>query len=279
MNYKIVGDSCCDLPESLRKDKHFSLVPLTLMVDEYTIVDDETFNQKDFIKKVSESANGAKSACPSPERYMNEYMEENTDIYVITLSANLSGSYDSAYLGKRLYEEDGGKNRIHIFNSKSASSGEVKIAMKIKELVEAGRKFEEVVEEVEKFISDMRTYFVLETLEPLRKNGRLSKMQAILATTLNIKPIMSDDGDGNIQKLGQARGIDKALGKMVEHIKEATKNISEKELIIAHCNCVERAQRVKESILAVMQPKQIIIVETAGVSTLYANDGGIVIAV
>lgn len=279
MNYKIIGDSCCDLPENLRKDKHFSLVPLTLMVDEYTIVDDETFDQKDFIKKVSESANGAKSACPSPERYMNEYMEENTDIYVITLSANLSGSYDSAYLGKRLYEEDGGKNRIHIFNSKSASSGEVKIAMKIKELVEAGRKFEEVVEEVEKFISDMRTYFVLETLEPLRKNGRLSKMQAILATTLNIKPIMSDDGDGNIQKLGQARGIDKALGKMVEYIKEVTKNISEKELIIAHCNCVERAQRVKDSILAVMQPKQIIIVETAGVSTLYANDGGIVIAV
>lgn len=279
MNYKIVGDSCCDLPENLRKDKHFSLVPLTLMVDEYTIIDDEGFNQKDFISKVSESTNGARSACPSPERYMNEYMDENTDIYVVTLSANLSGSYDSAYLGKRLYEEEGGKNRVHIFNSKSASSGEVKIAMKIQELVEAGKTFDEVVEEVERFISGMRTYFVLETLEPLRKNGRLSKMQAILATTLNIKPVMSDDGDGNIQKLGQARGMEKALARMIEHIREVTKDISEREMIIAHCNCVERAQKVKESILAVMQPKKITVVETAGVSTLYANDGGIIVAV
>ncbi|MGN0480333.1 MAG: DegV family protein [Lachnospiraceae bacterium] len=279
MNYKIVGDSCCDLPKKMRENKHFSLVPLTLMVDNYTIIDDETFDQADFIKKVAESVNGAKSACPSPERFMSEYGEENTDIYVVTLSSNLSGSYDSAYLGKRLYEEDGGTNRIHIFNSKSASSGEAKIAMKIYELAEAGKSFEEVVETVEKYIDDMRTYFVLETLEPLRKNGRLSKLQAILAGTLNIKPIMSEDGEGNIIKLGQARGVDRALDKMIEHIKEVTKNINEKELFIAHCNCSERALKVKEKILAVMQPKKITIVETAGVSTLYANDGGIVIAV
>lgn len=279
MNYKIVGDSCCDLPKKMRENKHFSLVPLTLMVDNYTIIDDETFDQADFIKKVAESVNGAKSACPSPERFMSEYGEENTDIYVVTLSSNLSGSYDSAYLGKRLYEEDGGINRIHIFNSKSASSGEAKIAMKIYELAEAGKSFEEVVETVEKYIDDMRTYFVLETLEPLRKNGRLSKLQAILAGTLNIKPIMSEDGEGNIIKLGQARGVDRALDKMIEHIKEVTKNINEKELFIAHCNCSERALKVKEKILAVMQPKKITIVETAGVSTLYANDGGIVIAV
>lgn len=279
MNYKIVGDSCCDLPKKMRENEHFSLVPLTLMVDNYTIIDDNTFNQLDFISKVSESANGAKSACPSPERFMSEYTQENTDIYVVTLSANLSGSYDSAYLGKRLYEEEGGTNKIHIFNSKSASCGEAKVAMKIYELVEAGKSFEEVVETVEKYIDDMRTYFVLETLEPLRKNGRLSKLQAILAETLNIKPIMSEDGQGNINKLSQARGIDRALDKMIEHIKEVTKNINEKELFIAHCNCSERALKVKERILAVMQPKKITVVEMAGVSTLYANDGGIIIAV
>lgn len=279
MNYKIVGDSCCDLPKKIRENEHFSLVPLTLTVDNYTIIDDDTFNRLDFIAKVSESVNGAKSACPSPERFMSEYTQEDTDIYVVTLSANLSGSYDSAYLGKRLYEEEGGTNKVHIFNSKSASCGEAKVAMKICELVEAGKSFEEVVETVEKYIDDIRTYFVLETLEPLRKNGRLSKLQAILAETLNIKPIMSEDGQGNIVKLGQARGVDRALDKMIEHIKEVTKNINEKELFIAHCNCSERALKVKERILAVMQPKKVTIVETAGVSTLYANDGGIIIAV
>ncbi len=278
MKYKIVVDSCCDLPKDLAKDEHFSFVPLTLMVDDFSIIDDETFDQADFLKKVRESKHCPKSACPSPERYMNEFMGENVDVYVVTLSAELSGSYNSAQLGRNLSIEEGGTNNIHVFNSMSASCGEALIAMKIKELAEQGLPFDEVVTAVEEFTHLMKTYFVLESLETLRKNGRLTNLQAIIASALNIKPLMSAEG-GKIIKLDQARGIKKALAKMITLIKEKTINGEEKILAISHCNCFERAEYVKAEILKLMNFKHIIIVDTAGVSSMYANEGGIIVTV
>jgi len=278
MKYKIVVDSCCDLPKDLAKDEHFSFVPLTLMVDDFSIIDDETFDQADFLKKVRESKHCPKSACPSPERYMNEFMGENVDVYVVTLSAELSGSYNSAQLGRNLSIEEGGTNNIHVFNSMSASCGEALIAMKIKELAEQGLPFAEVVASVEEFTHHMKTYFVLESLETLRKNGRLTNLQAIIASALNIKPLMSAEG-GKIIKLDQARGIKKALAKMITLIKEKTINSEEKILAISHCNCFERAEYVKAEILKLMKFKHIIIVDTAGVSSMYANEGGIIVTV
>ena len=278
MKYKIVVDSCCDLPKDLAKDEHFSFVPLTLMVDDFSIIDDETFDQADFLKKVRESKHCPKSACPSPERYMNEFKGENVDVYVVTLSAELSGSYNSAQLGRNLSIEEGRTNNIHVFNSMSASCGEALIAMKIKELAEQGLPFDEVVTAVEEFTHLMKTYFVLESLETLRKNGRLTNLQAIIASALNIKPLMSAEG-GKIIKLDQARGIKKALAKMITLIKEKTINGEEKILAISHCNCFERAEYVKAEILKLMNFKHIIIVDTAGVSSMYANEGGIIVTV
>lgn len=278
MKYKIVVDSCCDLPKDLAKDEHFSFVPLTLMVDDFSIIDDDTFDQADFLKKVRESKHCPKSACPSPERYMNEFKGENVDVYVVTLSAELSGSYNSAQLGRNLSIEEGGTNNIHVFNSMSASCGEALIAMKIKELAEQGLPFNEVVTSVEEFIHHMKTYFVLESLETLRKNGRLSNLQAIIASALNIKPLMSAEG-GKIIKLDQARGIKKTLAKMITLIKEKTINSEEKILAISHCNCFERAEYIKTEILKLMEFKHIIIVDTAGVSSMYANEGGIIVTV
>ena len=278
MEYKIVVDSCCDLPKELTKDDHFSFAPLTLMVDDYSIIDDETFDQADFLKKVRESKNCPKSACPSPERYMKDFVGENVDVYVVTLSAELSGSYNSAQLGRNLYIEEGGTNNVHIFNSMSASCGEGLIAMKVKELVEQGLEFDEVVAIAEEFTQGMKTYFVLESLETLRKNGRLTNLQAIIASALNIKPLMSAEG-GKIVKLDQARGINKALAKLSVLIKEKTVDSEEKILAIAHCNCSERAEYFKSEILKLMKFKDVIIMDTAGVSSMYANEGGIIVTV
>jgi DegV family protein with EDD domain len=278
MNYKIVVDSGCDLPKDLAKDKHFSIVPLTLIVDDYSIIDDDTFDQADFLERVHKSKNCPKSACPSPERYMNEFEEDHTDVYVITLSAELSGSYNSAQLGRNLYIEEGGTNNVYVFNSMSACCGEAIIAMKVQELVEKGFTFEEVIAKTEEYIQAVKTYFVLESLETLHKNGRLTNLQAIIASALNIKPLMSAES-GKIIKLDQARGINKALLKMISLIKEKTVNSDDKILAISHCNCFERAEFVKSEIMKLMKCKDIIIVDTAGISSLYANEGGIIVTV
>lgn len=278
MDYKIVVDSCCDLSKKSREDEHFSIVPLTLIVEDYSIIDDDTFDQADFLMRVAKSKDSPKSACPSPERYMNEFMEENTDIYVVTLSSELSGSNNSANLAKQLYYEENGNNNVYIFDSLSASCGEALVAEKIKEYAQQGMEFEDVVAKVNDYIESMQTFFVIETLDTLRKNGRLTNLQAIIASALSIKPVMSAE-HGKIIKLDQARGINKALLKMVEVIKTRTKDPELKEMMIAHCNNYDRAIFVKESIEKVMKLKKISIVDTAGVSSMYANDGGIIVTV
>ncbi len=277
--YKIIGDSCCDLPEDKRNDPHFQLIPLTLQVDEHFIIDDETFDQKKFLRLVAESPNCPKSACPSPEAFKEAYRNSGADmVFVVTLSKELSGSYNSARLGKELYEEEYGADRkICVLNSKSASCGEGLIAMKLQELCEAGKEFEEIVERITDYLDHMKTWFVLETLDSLKKNGRLTGIKSILATALNIKPVMSAN-EGVIIQVDQARGIQKALQKMVAHMKKYYQHPEELEISIAHCNNAGRAEFVKNEIQKLMRFKKIYTVETAGVATLYANDGGIIIA-
>ncbi len=278
--YKIVIDSCGELPEELKKDGHFQSVSLELEVDGYRIKDDATFNQLDFLRRVKASLKGPKSSCPSPEQYMQAFEGEAEHVYVVTLSGKLSGSYNSAVLGKDLYAEEHDDNKqIHVFNSRSASIGETIIGMKIRDYEEAGLPFEEVVKNTEEYIDSVNTFFVLETLETLRKNGRLTNLKAFIATTLNIKPVMGATKEGTICQLDQARGMNRALEKMIKYILDRTKDCENRVLAISHCNCLERAKAVKEKLEKVAKFKEIIIINTAGVSSMYANEGGVIIAV
>ena len=278
-NYKIVVDSCCEIPEEIKKELFVESVPLTLEVGDATIIDDDTFDQASFLKMVDECPTAAKSACPSPERFLQAYDADVERIYVITLTSKLSGSYNSAVLGKHLLEESGKKvPKIHIFDSLSASVGETQLVLKIKELEEAGRTFEEVVEITELFKNEMKTYFVLDNLDTFRKNGRLTGIKALGVSKLNIKPIMYAL-DGVVAQKSQAIGTKKALHKMVDILIEEGKNLHEKILIISHCNCIERAQLVRDKLLERVRFRAVYILDTMGVSTMYANDGGIIVTV
>lgn len=279
MSYKIIIDSCGELLDEWKKDEHFESVALTLNVGGESIIDDETFDQADFLKKVAASPECPKSACPSPERYMKAFDCDADHIYAVTLSAELSGSYNSAVLGRNLLEEEKSGRKIHIFNSKSASIGQTLIGMKIQECEEAGYSFEKVIETVDEYIAGQHTFFVLDNLETLRKNGRLSKVKALVASALKIKPVMGSTDDGNICQLDQARGINKALVKMAGQIAEKTQNSEEKILAISHCNCHERAILLKNALQEKMPLKNIVVLDTAGVSSMYANDGGVIVAV
>ena len=200
-------------------------------------------------------------------------------VYAVTLSANLSGSYNSAVLGKNLLLDEKPGQKIHVFDSRSASVGESLIALKIEECENQGMEFEQIVETVEAYIDSQNTYFVLENLETLRKNGRLSNLKAFVASALKIKPVMGSTPEGTIIQLDQARGINKALMKMVDYIAEGTKDSESKVLAICNCNCPERAEIVKEAILKRISVKDVFVLDTAGVSTMYANDGGIIVVI
>lgn len=276
MGYKIVVDSCCELPGNYKNDSRFEIVPLGLEVGDYIIQDDENFNQKEFLQKVADYPQCPKSSCPSPERFREAYHDEAEEIYAVTLSSHLSGSYNSAELGRSLYGEKYGEKKIHVVDSESASCGETQLVEKIIACKEAGLGFEETVKAVETFKRKMRTYFVLDNLETLRKNGRLSGVKALVATTLNIKPVMVGNL-GVIEQKGQAIGVNKALARLADFIVGDVENPEERTLMITHCNCPERAAFMRGLMEKRASYKSVLIMDTAGVSSMYANDGGVIV--
>ena len=281
--YKIIIDSCGEIPQKLKGDGRFVNVPLTLSIDDWEKRDDETFDQADFIARMKASKNVPHSACPSPADYLEEIEEGDADhIYIVTLSAKLSGSYNAACLAKSLYEEDHEEEdlkKIYVFDSKSASIGQTLIGMKAAEYEDAGLSFEEVVEATEKFIAGEHTFFCLESLETLRKAGRLGSLKAMLANTLNIKPVMGSTDEGSIQQLGQARGMAKAMDKMVECMMAVTENPAEKIVAISHCAAPSTANMLMEKVKKAADFKDVFTIDTQGVSSLYAGPGGVIMVV
>ena len=278
MRYKIVVDSCCELPQDLKNDERFEIVPLTLIVgDCYEKEDNMAFDQREFLDAVASCPECPKSACPSPERYRTAYETEAERVYVVTLSSKLSGSYNSAVLGKNLYHEKYGEKDIYVIDSKSAACGETQIAYKIMELEEQELSFEEITGKLEQFVKEMNTYFVLENLDNLRKNGRLTRMQALVTGALRVKLLCGATREGEIEKLGQGLSIRQTLARMVSRMAEDEDHAG-RRLVISYCNCQERAEHVLELVRKRCQFKEVVLAPTGGIATVYAYDGGIVAA-
>ena len=279
MKYRVVMDSAGEFTESQKGREEFVLVPLTLMIGDETFIDDGTLDQLEIVKKIAASPTCPKTACPSPEAYREAFDCGAEHIYGVTISGNLSGSYQSAVIGRDMYLEDHPDAKIHVFDSCSTSVGETILVMKIEELEAKGVPFEEIVREVEALRDEKSTTFVLDNLETLRKNGRLSRMKALAAQILKIKPICAGTLEGEIVQIDQARGINKALVKMVQHVAEKTRNPENKILAISFVNCRERAVMVRDALLERMHVREVLLMETGGLSTVYANDGGIIVVI
>lgn len=277
----ILADSCCDLSPELLKKTQAKIAPLTITIDDTHYVDDGTVDIPPYLAAMKASKNPVRSACPSPDLYAEDIRATEGDCFIVTLSAKLSGSHNAASLGAQLAQEDMPEKKVHVFDSESASAGETYIALMIHDLITAGKSFEQIVELVEEKIRSMHTLFVLDSLDNLVKNGRISRTVALLANVLSIRLLMSDDGHGAIKNISKARGIKGALGQMVETCRKHTEGLAaaSQRLVISYCNCPERARQVRDMIREKCPAiGEIILTPTSALSSMYANDGGIVIA-
>lgn len=279
-DYKIVVDSSADLPDDVIKAGNFQTVPLTLHLGDYSVVDDDKFEPADFLRRMKESKDYARSACPSPGDYIKSYRGSEKRVYVITLSSKLSGSHNSAEQGKAIYsEEEGCEGKdIHIFDSKGAGGMLLQAALKIMELEKAGKTFEDVVKETTDFIEDSHIFFLLDNYDNFRKNGRISNIQASLLDTLHIKLIMQDNGAGEIAKAAQDLSFKRALNHMCKLVVKNVKNPAERVLIVTHCANESQAKWVLSEILKKCKFKASYVLEGRGITTMYANEGGILVS-
>lgn len=272
---KIVADSCCDITKLEEKDLNIKIVPLTLFLGEENFLDDSELDLDDYKHKLSQYKGRATSACPSPGIFKDAFMEDD-ETFCITLSNNLSGTCNSAELGKKMAEEEG--KRVEIIDSKSASAAEALIAYELHDLIKQGLNFEGITEAIHEFVSKMKTYFVLENMDNLVKNGRLNKITGKVITALHVKPIMGADNEGNIKLYNYARTKKQILEKLVEMVKAVRGQGDTFRLVIAHNNNTPLAENLKENLMNVFTSIDIRIVPTRGLSSMYADEKGIIMA-
>ena len=277
MKNHLVVDSGCDINREMFKSDmcELSHVPLNLQVEDKVYLDDDALNLDEYLKHMEASTIAVKTSAPSPSLFLEKY-KTGENVFVVTLSSKLSATYQSAMTAKDMYIEEYGKKFIHVFDSLTAAIGEGVIAMKIAELAKSGLSANEIVEQVNQFIEDMRTYFILDKFDNLVKTGRVKPYIAKVASFLNVKPICTEE-EGEIKLLDKSRGYEKSLKKLVQIIKENTPDIESRVVAITHVKAIEKANALKEEIKH-LRPKDIIIQECRGITTTYANRGGVVVA-
>lgn len=286
MESKIISDSCVDFNEEVLKsnnnnqDGEIDRVPFRINIDDEEIIDKD-LDTDSLIAKMKASKNKILTACPSPNDFFNAYQKCAAN-FIVTISSKLSGAYNSAITAIDMIKEAQGNENsdesVYVFDSESAAAGESLVALKVKQLIEEKLPFAQIVEKTNLYIANLKTFFVLESLDNLIKNGRISHMKGFIGSVLNIVPIMGDNGHGEIELKSQVRGKKKAMEKLVDMIGLDNVDFENTILGITHVNAKEKAHVLKEAIQERYPFKDIIIFQSSGLSTVYADDGGIVIA-
>jgi len=274
----IVVDSGCDVSADVIASEVCSLthIPLNLQIEDTVYLDDENLDLDKYLGHMESSSIAVKTSAPSPNLFLEQF-KKGENVFVVTLSSKLSATYQSAMSAKDMYLEEYGKKFIHVFDSLTAAIGEGVIAMKISELANKGLGATELVEQVNSYIKSMNTYFILDKFDNLVKTGRIKPYVAKIASVLNIKPICGAF-EGEIKMLDKARGYNKALSKMVQIIKDNTPDIENRIIGITHVKAYEKAVALKEELMKHLKAKDILIQECRGVTTTYANRGGVIVA-
>ncbi len=273
MKNNLIVDSCTDF---INETEDIPRIPFRILIDDEEIID-ENVDIHTLIAKMKNTKNQIKTACAPPEDFINKLKEEANN-FIVTISSPLSGSYNSAMVAVEAFKESFPKSFVHVFDSKTAAAGETMIAMKVKQLIEENLNRSEIIEHTNKYISKLKTLFILESLDNLAKNGRITNFKAILANIMHIVPIMGADNEGKIVLKEHIRGKKKAFARLVDMIAEYNVDFENTVLGITHVNCLEKAEKLRDEIKAKYPFKDIKIFKSSGLSTVYADDGGIVIA-
>lgn len=277
---KIIADSSCDLNENLKSMMDIILVPLTIRVNGHEYRDTGREKIQAFLQDIREDSEIAKSACPSPQDFLDAFGNE-TEILVVTMTSKLSGTYNSAMIARELHLEKHKDAKVHVFDTLSGTVGESAVVCFIHSLIRHQFEFETIVKMTAAYISELNTVFILGSLNTLVKSGRMNPFLGSVAGALNIH-LMLEANAGEIALVKKVRGVRKAQKRLVEEVIErASKPHFHSELrtlIIGHCEAEEYAMQVREELLKANLFSEIHIVPTGLLSTTYVNEGGIVLA-
>lgn len=274
----IVVDSCCDLTREIIEKYNVAVVPFKMTIESKEYVDDENLDLEAFLTNMQASKKGVVTSCPSPLEYKEAILSRNTDeVFVITITSKLSGSYNSAMVAKQMVEEENKNIKVHVIDSLAAGAGEIALFLKLVELRE-GLTFEEIVEKMETLRNSMKIFFILDKFDNLVKNGRMGKVTGIMAGALNIRPIMHGV-NGEIEVFQINRGFKKSLVNLAKNIGEMFDDLGERLIITVGVGSEDRSEFLREKLEEMYNFKNYHYLTANGLTSTYANVGGVIVAV
>lgn len=275
MKYGIVVDSGCDLRLLAGEDENliYRRTPLRLRLDETEWIDDNSLDTGIFMREMAKCTRSG-SAAPSPQEWCQFYMEAD-EIFAITITGTLSGSYNSAEVARQMIMEEYPDKKIFLLDSKSTGPEMTLLVYKIRECIRKQMTFEEITEEITKYHSQTRLLFVLESLDNLVKNGRVSKMQGIMAGMLGIRILGCASEEGTLGIMQKCRGKRNVYDKLVKQM--LSDGYCGTKVVISHCFQEERVQYLCGLLRQSFPACQIEIMPTSGLCSYYAEQGGILV--
>lgn len=272
MKRKIVVDSSANLCTAL--DNSIVSVPLTLRTDEKEFVDNESLDIKEMTSYLASYKGKSGSACPSSQDWVDAFGDAD-EIFAIAITSNLSGSFNSLRIAKEQYEEEYPNRKICIIDSLSAGPELKLIIEKIQALYAEGKSFEEVSKAISEYQKQTHLIFCLKSLTNLANNGRVNPAVAKIAGVLNIHVVGIASNIGTLEQREKARGENKAFVSIDNLMKEF--NYNGGKVRIDHCFNETGAKNLKEQILSVYPNADIVIAETRGLCSFYAEVGGLMV--
>lgn len=267
---KIVLDSSADLIKM--PGIKFNIAPLTIRTDGRRFVDDAELELDEMVEFLYTYRGKSSTACPNPEDWLFAFGNSER-VFCITITSNLSGSYNSARVAKEEYERRYPERRVELIDSLSTGPEIALMAEKIKELAEADMSFEDIAEYMKGYKTEL--LFVLESMKNLANNGRISRVKATVASFLGIRAIGRASDEGTLEMLAKCRGAEKTAEAAIHYMKEM--GCIGKKVGIAHCKNEGGALMLKEAILREYPEADISVRECRGLCSFYAERGGMLI--
>lgn len=274
--FKIVADSSCDLTSlaHLSSDLQFGRAPLRILVGDTEYVDEAGLDTRAMMDAVYAFKGKTGSACPSPEEYA-DHCRSADETYIVTISSNLSGSYNSAVLARDLVLAESPEKKIHVFNTFTAGPELSLIVEEIARLASSGLPFEMVCAEVERYMQRTSLLFQLNSLENLTKNGRVSKMAGMTAKLLGIHMIGIASDVGTVQPLHKCRGTEKTYRLVLQEMRE--RGFTGGRVILGHAFQEKGAEMMKNMIMEEFPSARITVMPLSGLCCYYAEEGGLLV--
>jgi len=271
----LVADSSCDLPEELIKKYKIHIVPLVVRVDGESYRERIDITPQEFYKKMALSKELPKTSQPTPAVFAEKFKEfSNSDqILCITISSGLSGTYQSACIGKGQCGEN-----ITVFDSLAGSLGQGLQLIKAAELAESGYTLTEIVSALEKYRSKRNILILLNTLDNIVKGGRLSKIQGYLGKLLNIKVLLYGDKEGKVILQEKVRGKKKFMEIVLNEIIRLCPDMASTDFGVTHFNNPEDAEYIKKELTNKYHARKVIINEMGCTMATYAGEGGMIVS-